>query len=140
MTDIGNRPTVRPDASVSVLQAVLMPGILVVLNVAALVASMMTSSWYDHYNPRSAFECGHTISMPLGMTVIMWLAVAAAAASVVLAIVFFRRLGSRDTSQGLAALVRVLCLLLCVPGVIITAMCVIAILQRQPSTVTCTGP
>lgn len=42
MTDIGNRPVSLPDQSMSVVQAVLVPGVLVVLNVAALVASMTT--------------------------------------------------------------------------------------------------
>lgn len=140
MTDIGNGPVSLHDKTMSAVQAVLIPGVLVVLNVAALVASMTTSSRYDHYRPPSAFECGHTISMPLDMAVVMWLAVAAAAVSVVLGVVFFRRLGSRDTGSGLVALVRVLCLFMCIPGVIITIFCVIAILTRQPSTVTCSGP
>ena len=139
MTDIGNRPAVLRDKSISAAQLVLMPGILVVLNVVAMLASVTTSSHYDHSASSYGDRCGQTVSMSLDMTVVMWLAVAAAGVSVVLAVVFFRRLRSYDTGPGRAALVRVLCLFMCPVGIIVTILCIIAILQRQPSTVTCGG-
>lgn len=140
MTEIGNRPAVLHRKGISVIPAVLIPGIFVVLYAAALVTSMTASGWYDRYAIRFGNDCGHAVSMPASVTLLMWLAVAIPAASAVIAGGLYRRLRSRDTGQSLAGLVRVLCFLLCGTGVIVTAFCIIAVLQRQPYTVTCTGP
>lgn len=140
MTEIGNRPAVLREKDISAIQAVLIPVILAALDATALVASMTTSGRYDRYAVQFGNDCGRAVSMPLSMALVMWIAVAASAASAVLAAVVYRRLRSRDTGRNRAGLVRVLCFLLCGAGIVVTALCVVAILQRQPFTVTCTGP
>lgn len=122
------------------MQGVLVTGVLAALDAAALLASFTASYRYVRYATQFSNDCGRVVSMPLSMALVMWLAVAASAASGMLAAVLYRWLRSRDTGQGVVRVVRVLCFLLCGAGILAAALCVIAVLQFQPYTVICSGP
>jgi hypothetical protein len=80
------------------LRRQLLAWLVVVINAASLFISLIASNDYDRYADALEGDCGRLVSMPLLIVFVMWLAFAMAAASIPLAVGWYRH---RQRARGL---------------------------------------
>lgn len=112
--------------------------LVLVMNAVGLYLSMRATDDYNSYSGQFEDDCGRLVTMPLGIAVMLWLALAMAAASVVLAVGWSRH---RRRARGLAGFpVRGIGLVLVCLGVLVTAWCLLCAAQSTGFHVVCGPP